>query len=36
MTHQQQLTLKTRGHGDMHDLTARVNDVVRQAGMKVN
>jgi secondary thiamine-phosphate synthase enzyme len=35
MVHQQQLTLKTRGHGDLHDLTARVNDMVRQAGIHV-
>jgi secondary thiamine-phosphate synthase enzyme len=35
MVHQQHLTLKTRGNGDLHDLTARVGDVVRQAGLLV-
>jgi len=35
MVHQQQFTLKTRGNGDMHDLTARVNEAVRQSGLHV-
>ncbi len=34
MVFQQQLTLKTRGHGAMHDLTAEVNRLVRQSGVK--
>jgi secondary thiamine-phosphate synthase enzyme len=33
MIHQQQITQKTRGPGDMHDLTARVNEAVRQSGL---
>ena len=35
MVHQQHLTLKTRGNGDMHDLTARVAEMVRQSGLHV-
>ncbi len=31
MVFQQQLTLKTRGHGDMHDLTAEVNRIVKES-----
>jgi secondary thiamine-phosphate synthase enzyme len=33
MIHQQQINQKTRGPGDMHDLTARVNEAVRQSGL---
>jgi secondary thiamine-phosphate synthase enzyme len=35
MVHQQQISLKTRGRGDMHDLTARLNEAVRQSGVHV-
>ena len=35
MVHQQQISLKTRGHGDMHDLTARLSETVRQSGVHV-
>jgi secondary thiamine-phosphate synthase enzyme len=31
MTFQQQMTVATNGHGDMHDITARVADVVRES-----
>jgi secondary thiamine-phosphate synthase enzyme len=34
MVFQQQLTLKTAGHGDMHDLTGEVNRLVRQSGVQ--
>ncbi|HYT90773.1 MAG TPA: secondary thiamine-phosphate synthase enzyme YjbQ [Gemmataceae bacterium] len=34
MVFQRQLTLKTRGHGDMHDLTEQVNSVVRESGIR--
>ncbi len=34
MTHQQQLSLKTRGHGDMHDLTDQIAAIVAQSGIK--
>mgnify|MGYP005836634229 CR=1 FL=1 len=31
MVHQEQLSLETRGHGHMQDITGRVADVVRRA-----
>jgi secondary thiamine-phosphate synthase enzyme len=34
MVFQRQLSLKTRGHGDMHDLTEEVNGVVRESGIR--
>jgi secondary thiamine-phosphate synthase enzyme len=34
MVLQKQLTLRTRGHGDMHDLTDEVARVVGQSGVK--
>lgn len=34
MTHQETVTLETRGHGDMHDLTGRVGDVVARSGIE--
>ena len=34
MTHQQQISLATKGHGDMHDLTAQVAAVVEASGIK--
>jgi secondary thiamine-phosphate synthase enzyme len=34
MTHQQQISLTTKGHGDMHDLTAQVAAVVDASGIQ--
>jgi secondary thiamine-phosphate synthase enzyme len=34
MVFQKQLTIQTRGHRDSHDLTAGVEDVVRQSGIR--
>ena len=34
MVHQEQLTLQTRGHRQMDDLTGRVAEVVRRSGIK--
>jgi secondary thiamine-phosphate synthase enzyme len=34
MTHQQQLSLRTNGHGHMHDLTAQVARIVADSGIK--
>jgi len=34
VVHQEQFTVATRGHGDMHDLTERVNAVVRESGVQ--
>jgi len=34
MTHQQQISLTTKGHGDMHDLTGEVADVVQASGIR--
>jgi secondary thiamine-phosphate synthase enzyme len=34
MVFQKQLTIQTRGHRDCHDLTAGVEDVVRQSGIR--
>ena len=33
MVFQKQLTLETRGHGDMHDLTEAVADIVAESGI---
>ncbi len=33
MVFQKQLTIETRRHGEMHDLTEAVQDVVRQSGV---
>src|SRR5258708_5606671 len=35
MTHHDQLTLHTKGHGDMHDLTAEVQRIVAASKVKV-
>lgn len=35
MVHQDQIDLSTAGHGDMHDLTASVGQVVKQSGIQV-
>jgi len=34
MVHQDQFQFPTRGHGDMHDVTGRVADIVRQSGIQ--
>jgi len=34
MTHQQQISLRTNGHGHMHDLTAQVAEIVADSGVK--
>lgn len=34
MIHQQQISLRTSGHGDMHDLTDKVSQVVRGSGVR--
>src|SRR5215212_9090626 len=33
MTHQKQLQVQTSGHGDMHDITAQVAEVVAASGI---
>ena len=33
MTHRATITLSTNGHGDMHDITSRVQEVVAQSGV---
>lgn len=35
MTFQEQITIATRGHGDMHDLTDQVAEIVHSSGLKV-
>jgi secondary thiamine-phosphate synthase enzyme len=34
MTHQQSIILPTSGHGDMHDITASVEQIVHDSGIK--
>jgi len=34
MTYQQQISLSTKGHGDMHDLTDQVAAIVNSCGIK--
>ncbi len=34
MVHQQQITLATAGHGEMHDLTDKVNRIVGESGIQ--
>ncbi|GBD37215.1 hypothetical protein HRbin36_02345 [bacterium HR36] len=34
MTYQETIELKTKGHGEMHDLTSRVAEVVQRSGVK--
>ncbi len=34
MTHQQQISIRTTGHGDMHDLTEQVAAVVAKSGIR--
>lgn len=35
MVHQEQITVSTKGHGDMHDLTDPINRVVKKSGIQV-
>lgn len=35
MSYQQQISINTKGHGDMHDLTERVAAVVNSCGVKI-
>ena len=35
MTHQQQIAITTKGHGDMHDLTDQVARIVKSSGVVV-
>jgi secondary thiamine-phosphate synthase enzyme len=34
MTHQQQISVRSHGHGDMHDLTAQVETIVAASGIR--
>jgi secondary thiamine-phosphate synthase enzyme len=34
MTYQQQIAITTKGHGDMHDLTERVSEVVNSSAIQ--
>lgn len=34
MVHQEQINLSTKGHGDMHDLTQQVNQIVKNSGIR--
>lgn len=34
MSYQQEISIRTKGHGDMHDLTAQVAAVVNSAGIQ--
>ena len=34
MTHQEQITVNSKGHGDMHDITAEVAGVIKRSGIK--
>ncbi len=34
MTYQQQISLSTKGHGDMHDLTEQVSAIVNSCGIQ--
>ena len=34
MTHQQQISIRTTGHGDMHDLTEQVAAVIAKSGIR--
>jgi thiamine phosphate synthase YjbQ (UPF0047 family) len=35
MVHQQQISISTKGNGDMHDLTEKVNQVVKNSGIQL-
>jgi secondary thiamine-phosphate synthase enzyme len=34
MVHQAEFSVSTFGHGDMHDVTGRVNEIVRDSGVR--
>jgi thiamine phosphate synthase YjbQ (UPF0047 family) len=34
MVHQEQIYLSTKSHGDMHDITEKVNAIVKHSGIK--
>ncbi len=34
MVHQRELSLKTRGHRDIHDLTDQINSLVKESGIR--
>lgn len=34
MTHRDTITLSTRGHGDMHDITGQVTEIVRESNIQ--
>lgn len=34
MVHQEQINISTKGNGDMHDLTEKVNQVVKNSGIQ--
>jgi secondary thiamine-phosphate synthase enzyme len=34
MTYQQQITIPTKGHGDMHDLTPKITAIVEASGIQ--
>jgi secondary thiamine-phosphate synthase enzyme len=34
MTHQDQISIRTAGHGDMHDLTPQVTNIVAESGLQ--
>ena len=35
MIHQEQIAVSTKGHGDMHDLTDKINQIVKNSGIRV-
>ena len=35
MTYQQQISLSTKGHGDMHDLTEQIAVIVNSSGIRL-
>ncbi|MFB2981923.1 secondary thiamine-phosphate synthase enzyme YjbQ [Microseira sp. BLCC-F43] len=35
MVHQEQITIPTKGNGDMHDITEQVNKIVKKSGISV-
>ncbi|MDM9380348.1 secondary thiamine-phosphate synthase enzyme YjbQ [Chlorogloeopsis sp. ULAP01] len=34
MVYQEQITISTKGHGEMHDLTDKVNQIIKKSGVK--
>jgi secondary thiamine-phosphate synthase enzyme len=35
MTHQEEISVSAKGHGDMHDLTGRVAAIVKASGIRI-